>query len=147
MRASLTFALLAVLRLSLRMRPQSRPEARSLTPRPSPVQKAPRRPLWRRTLRSLHSMHRATCGPFRKGTNGFTCMPGYPKITRNRSDVRDKGGMAWTMAWVNHKDPPKGVIGFGYMLVTGSDPDNMDPFATKPPPGRQWWRPDHMLCF
>jgi hypothetical protein len=50
----------------------------------------------------------------------------------------DKGGMAWTMALVSHKDPPKGVIGFGYMLVTGSDPDNMDPFATKPPPGRQW---------
>ena len=24
------------------------------------------------------------------------------------------------------------------MLAGGSDPDNMDPFATKPPPGLQW---------
>jgi len=50
----------------------------------------------------------------------------------------DKGGMAWTMAWATHKDPPKGVIGFGYMLMGGSDPDNLDPFATKPPQGGKW---------
>ena len=72
----------------------------------------------------------------RKGTNGYICMPDTPESPGPDPECVDKGGMAWTMAWVNHKDPPKGVIGFGYMLAGGSDPDNMDPFATKPPPGQ-----------
>jgi hypothetical protein len=74
----------------------------------------------------------------RKGTNGYICMPDTPESPGPDPECVDKGGMAWTMAWVNHKDPPKGVIGFGYMLAGGSDPDNMDPFATKPAPGMQW---------
>ena len=74
----------------------------------------------------------------RKGTNGYTCMPDNPDSPGPDPMCVDKGGMAWTMAFVSHKDPPKGVIGFAYMLAGGSDPNNMDPFATKPPPGRQW---------
>lgn len=83
----------------------------------------------------------------RKGANGYTCMPDSPDSPGPDPMCVDKGGMAWTMAFVSHKDPPKGVLGFGYMLVTGSDPDNMDPFATKPPSGRQWVAtgPDVML--
>ena len=63
----------------------------------------------------------------RKGTNGYTCMPDNPDSPGPDPMCADKGGMAWTMAWVSHKDPPKGVIGFGYMLAGGSDPDNIDP--------------------
>jgi hypothetical protein len=74
----------------------------------------------------------------RKGSNGYTCMPDVPESPGPDPMCVDKGGMAWTMAWTSHKDPPKGVIGFGYMLAGGSDPDNMDPFATKPPAGLQW---------
>src|ERR1700722_7480209 len=43
----------------------------------------------------------------RKGTNGYTCIPDTPEPD---PECLDKGGMAWTMAWLNHKDPPKGVI-------------------------------------
>lgn len=74
----------------------------------------------------------------RKGTNGFTCMPDVPETPEPDPMCGDKGAMLWTDAWIAHKDPPKGVIGFGYMLAGGSDPDNIDPFATQPPAGRQW---------
>jgi hypothetical protein len=74
----------------------------------------------------------------RKGTNGFICMPDVPESPGPDPMCVDKGGMAWTEAWMTHKDPPKGVIGFGYMLAGGSDPDNLDPFATQPPADRQW---------
>lgn len=74
----------------------------------------------------------------RNGTNGFTCMPDVPETPGPDPMCVDKGGMAWLDAWSTHKDPPKGMVGFGYMLAGGSDPDNMDPFATQPPAGREW---------
>jgi hypothetical protein len=74
----------------------------------------------------------------REGKNGFVCMPDVPETPGPDPMCVDPGGMAWTDAWLAHKDPPKGVIGFGYMLAGGSDPDNMDPFATEPPKGLQW---------
>jgi hypothetical protein len=76
-----------------------------------------------------------TMRTIRKGTNGFTCMPDVPDSPGPDPMCVDKGGMEWTMAVAAHRDPPKGVIGAGYMLAGGSDPDNMDPFATKPPAG------------
>jgi hypothetical protein len=74
----------------------------------------------------------------RKGTNGFVCMPDVPSSPGPDPMCVDKGGMVWTEAWVNHKDPPKGVVGFGYMLMGGSDPDNLDPYAAKPHEGMDW---------
>ena len=74
----------------------------------------------------------------RKSKNGFICMPDVPETPGPDPMCVDKGGMAWLDAWAMHKDPPKGVIGFGYMLLGGSDPDNMDPYAAKPPAGMQW---------
>ena len=50
----------------------------------------------------------------------------------------DKNGMEWASAWMNHKDPPKGKMGFAYMLMGGSDASNTDPFATTPQPGTKW---------
>ena len=74
----------------------------------------------------------------REGTNGFTCMPDVPETPGPDPMCVDKGGWAWVDAWSTHKDPPKGMVGFGYMLAGGSDPDNMDPFATQPPAGLEW---------
>jgi hypothetical protein len=34
--------------------------------------------------------------------------------------------------------PPANIIGFGYMLVGGSDASNDEPHATKPAPGKKW---------
>ena len=37
-----------------------------------------------------------------------------------------------------HKDPPANKVGFGYMLMGGSDASNVDPFATAPATGKPW---------
>jgi hypothetical protein len=50
----------------------------------------------------------------------------------------DKNGMEWADAWMHHKDPPKDKMGFGYMLMGGSDASNTDPFADKPNASDRW---------
>jgi hypothetical protein len=74
----------------------------------------------------------------RKGSNSFTCIPDTPSTPTNDPVCVDPAGLEWTMAWVNHTEPPKGRVGFGYMLQGGSDPGNEDPFAVTPPAGHEW---------
>jgi hypothetical protein len=74
----------------------------------------------------------------RKGSNSFTCIPDTPSTPTNDPVCVDPAGLEWTMAWVNHTEPPKGKVGFGYMLQGGSDPGNEDPFAVTPPAGHEW---------
>jgi hypothetical protein len=45
--------------------------------------------------------------------------------------------MEWAHAWMTKAAPPAGV-GFGYMLMGGSDASNDDPYATKPAAGKKW---------
>ena len=71
------------------------------------------------------------------GTNGWTCMPDGPSPGVDPMCV-DQNGMAWVDALMNKKDPPKGKMGFGYMLAGGSDASNTDPFATAPAAGGKW---------
>jgi hypothetical protein len=49
----------------------------------------------------------------------------------------DKAGMEWPKAWMGKTQPPPGV-GFGYMLMGGSDASNDDPHAMKPAAGKKW---------
>jgi hypothetical protein len=79
----------------------------------------------------------ATMKPLRKGTNGWTCFPDGPSPGVDPMCL-DQNGMLWADAWMNKKDPPKGKMGFGYMLAGGSDASNTDPFATAPAPGSKW---------
>ena len=72
-----------------------------------------------------------------KGTNGFTCMPDGPSPGVDPMCL-DKNGMDWAMAWMAHKSPPAGKVGFGYMLMGGSDASNTDPFATTPASAQAW---------
>lgn len=72
-----------------------------------------------------------------KGSN-FTCMPDNPTSPGNDPMCLDKNGMAWAQAWMTKQEPPKGKIGFGYMLQGGSDASNTDPHATGPKPGDKW---------
>lgn len=74
----------------------------------------------------------------KEGSNGFTCMPDNPASPTNDPICVDAGGMAWLAAYGEKKDPPKGVVGFGYMLQGESAPDNVDPFATAPAEGHDW---------
>ena len=79
----------------------------------------------------------ATMKPLRQGTNGWTCMPDGPSPGVDPMCV-DKNGMEWADAWMHHRDPPQGKMGFGYMLMGGSDASNTDPFATEPKKGEAW---------
>lgn len=74
----------------------------------------------------------------RKGTNGWTCIPDNPATPGTDPMCLDQNGWEWAGAWMSHKDPPKGKLGFGYMLMGGSDASNTDPFATQPAEGHAW---------
>ena len=74
----------------------------------------------------------------RAGTNGWTCLPDMPHTPGADPMCLDKNGMEWAHAWMAHKNPPADKMGFGYMLMGGSDASNTDPFATKPAPGGKW---------
>ena len=71
-----------------------------------------------------------------QGTNGWTCIPDGPSPGVDPMCV-DKNGMGWMDALMNKKDPPAGKLGFGYMLMGGSDASNTDPFATDACAGQQ----------
>lgn len=68
----------------------------------------------------------------REGSNGFTCMPDNPATPGPDPMCMDKAALAWAEAWMAHKNPPAGKIGFMYMLAGGTDASNTDPYATKP---------------
>lgn len=74
----------------------------------------------------------------REGTNGFTCMADNPQSPGTDPMCLDKGGMEWAGAWMSKKDPPEGLVGFGYMLAGGSDASNTDPHATEPDEKGKW---------
>ena len=74
----------------------------------------------------------------RTGTNGWTCMPDLPTTPGADPMCLDKNGLAWAHALMSHTNPPADKMGFGYMLMGGSDASNTDPFATKPAPGDKW---------
>ncbi|GAA0714856.1 hypothetical protein [Dokdonella soli] len=74
----------------------------------------------------------------RKGTNGFTCMPDNPTTPGPDPMCMDANAMEWANAWMGHKTPPAGKVGFMYMLEGGTDASNTDPYATKPEPNNHW---------
>jgi hypothetical protein len=74
----------------------------------------------------------------RKGSNGFTCMPDNPATPGPDPMCMDKNSVEWVMAWVEHKTPPAGKVGFMYMLAGGTDASNTDPYAAKPAPDNNW---------
>src|SRR3990167_2030330 len=74
----------------------------------------------------------------RQGTNGFTCMPDNPATPGPDPMCMDKNAMDWVHAWIAHKPPVPGKIGFMYMLAGGADASNTDPYATKPDAKNNW---------
>ena len=68
----------------------------------------------------------------RAGTNGFTCMADNPATPGPDPMCMDAAAMDWANAWMGHKDPSAGKIGFMYMLAGGTDASNTDPYADKP---------------
>lgn len=74
----------------------------------------------------------------RAGTNGWTCFPDMASTPGVDPMCVDRNAMDWVMAWMQQTKPTAGKMGFGYMLVGGSDASNDDPFAATPKPGSQW---------
>ncbi|MGL4279689.1 MAG: hypothetical protein ACRCS0_04930, partial [Albidovulum sp.] len=74
----------------------------------------------------------------REGTNGFWCMPDHPGTPGPDPMCGDANSMEWVMAWLGKKDPPKGKVGFMFMLSGGSDSSNTDPYAAGPAEGNNW---------
>ena len=84
----------------------------------------------------------------KEGTNNFTCLPDDPSTPANDPMCVDENGLEWTKAWIGKTEPPEGKIGFGYMLEGGGTPSNVEPYATKPPEGRQYIQePPHVMIF
>lgn len=73
-----------------------------------------------------------------EGHNGFTCMPDNPATPGPDPMCMDKNAMEWAGAWMAHKPPTAGKIGFMYMLEGGTDFSNTDPYATKPSDSNHW---------
>ncbi|MGQ0742167.1 MAG: hypothetical protein ACT4OG_07720 [Alphaproteobacteria bacterium] len=74
----------------------------------------------------------------RKGNNGFTCMADSPATPGPDPMCMDKNALKWVEAWIAHKNPEAGKVGFMYMLAGGTDASNTDPYATKPAPNKHW---------
>ena len=74
----------------------------------------------------------------RKGTNGFTCMADNPATPGPDPMCGDENAMQWVNAWVGHKPPEAGKVGFMYMLAGGTDASNTDPYAEKPTKTNHW---------
>lgn len=84
----------------------------------------------------------------RKGSNAFWCMPDDTTTPGNDPMCGDANTMEWVKAWMSKTEPPKGKMGFGYMLAGGSTASNTDPFATAPPAGSDWLKDGpHVMIF
>lgn len=74
----------------------------------------------------------------REGKNGWWCMPDTPATPGPDPMCGDANAMEWAMAWIGKKEPPKGKVGFIYMLAGGTDASNTDPYATAPTADNNW---------
>jgi hypothetical protein len=74
----------------------------------------------------------------RAGTNGWTCLPDFAPSPGVDPMCLDANAVLWVQAWAAKKAPPADKMGFGYMLLGGSDASNSDPFATTPAAGHGW---------
>jgi hypothetical protein len=74
----------------------------------------------------------------REGTNGWWCMGDNPASPGADPMCGDANSMEWAMAWMGKTEPPKGKVGFMYMLAGGSDSSNTDPYAMEPAAGNHW---------
>lgn len=60
----------------------------------------------------------------------------------------DENGLEWVKAWINKVEPPKGKVGFAYMLLGGGAASNVDPYATEPPASGAYLKePPHVMIF
>jgi len=75
----------------------------------------------------------------RKGSNGWTCMPGPPGMPRESPMCNDQTMMKWMMAVMAGKKPNIDRVGISYMLQGEAGSDVLDITAKTPPWGKDWY--------
>jgi hypothetical protein len=75
----------------------------------------------------------------RKGSNGWTCMPGPSGTPRPSPMCNDQTMMKWMMAVMAGKKPDIDRVGISYMLQGEAGSDVQDINAKTPPPGKDWY--------
>jgi hypothetical protein len=78
----------------------------------------------------------------REGTNGFTCMPGNPKVIGQPAMCEDAASQQWSADFKAHKPKPTNTVpGITYMLAGATQRSDSDPFDKTSPPitvGPHW---------
>jgi hypothetical protein len=70
----------------------------------------------------------------REGTNGFTCMPGNPKIVGDPPMCADEPSMQWGADFAAHKSQPTNVVpGITYMLAGATQRSDSNPYDQTSP--------------
>ena len=71
----------------------------------------------------------------REGNNGFTCMPGNPKVIGNPAMCADAASMQWSADFKAHKPKPTNTVpGITYMLAGATQRSDSDPYDKTSPP-------------
>ena len=78
----------------------------------------------------------------REGSNGFTCMPGDPKVVGDPPMCADAASMQWFADAKAHKPKPTNTVpGITYMLAGATQRSDSDPYDSTSPPitvGPHW---------
>ncbi len=78
----------------------------------------------------------------REGSNGFTCMPGNPKVIGDPPMCADAASMQWAADFKARKPKPTNTVpGITYMLAGATQRSDTDPFDKTSPPiqvGPHW---------
>ena len=78
----------------------------------------------------------------REGTNGFTCMPGNPKVIGDPPMCADGPSMQWAADFASQKPKPSNTVpGITYMLAGATQRSDSDPCDKTSPPiavGPHW---------
>src|SRR5579862_1841896 len=78
----------------------------------------------------------------REGNNGFTCMPGNPKVIGDPAMCADAASMQWSADFKAHKPKPTNTVpGITYMLAGATQRSDSDPSDTTSMPielGPHW---------
>jgi len=65
----------------------------------------------------------------REGSNGFTCMPGNPKVIGEPPKCADAASMQWAADFKAHKPKPTNMVpGITYMLAGATQRSDSDPY-------------------
>jgi len=79
----------------------------------------------------------------RKGTNGWTCIPGHRGVIADDRMCADAATLQWRDDWFHHKRKPTNKQpGIAYMFAGGTDWSATEPCATKGTPIKE---PPHWM--